>query len=187
MGPSFSHRLSAFEAAERTWRADDDALRLILEDGSAVAWPWSGLNEVRLTYAATALKPWRRKVWFRFDQGGTVSFDNGHFVSVGVFEDRSPAFRAIVAAAVERGEAAGRVRYVLGTPPAMYWAQTLGAGLALMLLAFVVWTIPVSEWPEPVWAKFAVVFGLAPAAAVWMVLSRPRRTSKDGLLEALDR
>ena len=186
MGPSFSQRLNAFETGERTWRADEDGLRLVHPGGSGVVWAWRDVVEMRLTYAATSLKPWRRKAWFRMADGETVAFDNGHFKDVGQFEDRSEGFKAVVREAIGRVDAARPdARWRLGTPPASYWAQVAFVAVAVAFLIWVVVLIPVSAWPGAAWDKLAVAAALVPGGCLWAYISRPRKTTASGMLEAL--
>ena len=188
MDASYSQRLSAFEDYERTWVVDADGLRVTLSGRRASAWAWRDLRGIRLAWAGTRLKPWRREVVFDFGPADRVSFDNGHFVGVADFEDRTPAFTTLVRAAIENARRANpAIRFELGAPGLAYGAQLLFALTALGVLAVVILALPLPFWPWTAIAKVLIVAALIPPTLNWIRRARPRGATADDLLAELDR
>lgn len=69
------------------------------------------------------------------DSGVTIQLSNQHYLSLGNFEDRSPAFYQFVsalAASVRTANPAAQI--VSGMPPALWWFWFLTFGLLVILL-----------------------------------------------------
>ncbi len=188
MDASYSQRLSAFEDRERTWVVDGEGLQVTRSERRASAWAWRDLRGIRLAWAATRLKPWRREVEFDFGPADKARFDNGHYVGVGDFEDRTPAFAALVRAAIENARhASPTVRFELGAPGLAYWAQLLFALAALVVMALAIIALPLPFWPWTAIAKVLIVAALIPPTLKWVRRARPRSATADDLLADLDR
>lgn len=188
MDASYGQRSSAFEDFERTWVVDAEGLRVTLTGRRASAWAWRDLRSIRLAWAPTRLKPWRREVAFDFGPADKVAFDNGHFAGLGDFEDRTPAFTAIVRAAIVNArEANPAVRFDLGAASATYWAQLIFAAAAFAVLAFVIIALPLPFWPWTAIAKLLIVAVLIPPTLKWIRRARPRRATAEDLFADLDR
>ncbi len=188
MEASYSQRLSAFEDRERTWVVDSDGLRVTLSGRRASAWAWSDLRGVRLAWAATRLKPWRREVEFDFGPADKVRFDNAHYVGIADFEDRTAAFAELVRAAIGNArQVRPEVRFELGAPGAVYWVQLVFALAALGVLAWVLIALPLPFWPWTAIAKILIVAALIPPTLTWIRRARPRAATAEDLLADLDR
>ena len=105
--------------------------------------PWSQVRQVRLCYAPTELKAWRHVFTVDGSGGVSISFDNGHYVSVGEFENRSAAFLASVVAVLQKvSEHAAAARLCLGSPPLSYAALLAAAAVPMAILCWMILPVP---------------------------------------------
>jgi hypothetical protein len=69
------------------------------------------------------------------DSGAAIQLTSHHYLSLGNFEDRSPAFFQFVSALVARVRAANPVAQIVsGMPPMLWWFWFLSFGLLALLL-----------------------------------------------------
>lgn len=180
---AYDKRESILEKGSRCWRIEPDALVQAFPGGRTVRLPWAGITEVRLRFAPTEWKTWRYLFTVR-GAGGRIEFDNGHYVSVGEFENRSAAFSAFVGAALDEVAARSpKARLYLGSTPLNY---TLLAGPALLAfagLAWVLWALPVSGGLVAV--RLVLLAAMLPVSLLWAVRAWPRRATFETLRQNL--
>jgi hypothetical protein len=179
--PAYRRRAHAFEG-EATWRAEPDALVWTCGDRRWTL-PWREVTSLRVRFAPTRLKPGRRLCTLK-GEGRRIEFDNQHFVGIGEFETRDEAWSAFVRAIAARVAAASpQASAYLGAGPGNYLGSALTLGLGPALLAWVLLTLPLPEGDTRwlVTVKLALVAAMLPTALVWLVRSRPRRTSLDAI------
>lgn len=186
MDATYSQRLSALEPNERIWTVNGEGLFATLADRRASAWRWRELRGIRLAWAPTRLKPWRRVAAFDFGPDGTVAIDNGHFAGMGDFEDRSGAFAGFIRTAITNAAAVNpSMRCDLGAPGLSYLALLLFAVASLGALAAALVALPLPFWPWTAIVKLLIVVALVPAVVTWARRTRPRRSTVDDLLAEL--
>ncbi len=120
--PVYRCRLSLYRKGEDSFRLSDAGLA-VTGGGRDRTVAYADIRAVRV-YEAPGMGSFpgfaRCVVWPR--RGRAVVISSNHFVGLGRFEDRSPAFRPFVEALVRRVAAANReTRFVFGMPHAVWW------------------------------------------------------------------
>jgi len=183
---TFRRRESAFEDGERELIAAADGLTERRPGRYGRNLAWDRVASVRVSPAGTRLKPWRWTASIRFEGGEAVAFDNGHFLGVGRFEDRSTEFSAFIREAVARTEAARpQAAFFLGGEPGAYLVQVLIGLSGLALAAAAVILLPLGAWPPVLIAKAVLLALLVWPTLNWIGAARPRKTTAEGLLAEL--
>jgi hypothetical protein len=183
----YEKRESILERGPRRWRIEPDALVQEFPGGGRTAIRWADVTEVRLRYAPTELKIWRHMFTVR-GGGGRIEFDNGHYVGVGDFENRTGAFSAFVGEVLDEVAAKSpRAKLYRGSTPLNYLLLAGPCLLALFFLAYVLWTLPVgvNAGGGIVAAKLALLAFMIPVGMVWAVQAWPRPGTFETLRENL--
>jgi len=141
-GPVYRCRLSLARKGEDTFRLDDRGLS-VTGGGRDRTFSYAEIRAVRV-YESPGMGGIpgfaRCVIWPR--RGRAVVMSSNHFLGIGRFEDRLPAFRPFVDALVRRVAAANReTRFVFGMPPVLWWfwiailvAVAMLAPLALVMI-----------------------------------------------------
>jgi hypothetical protein len=172
---TYAKRENAFEKGEHVWRVEEDCLIWTRPAGDSLTLLWKDVGAVRTAFAPTEWKTWRHVFELTTRKGATLVVDNAHFKSVGDFEDRSASFIPFVLACVDRiavlaPDARGRV----GAGPLNYYGQLAFALGMMVLLAFVLFTLPTPTTALIV-IKLALIGAMLPVAIAWAVRSKPRK------------
>ncbi len=185
MTTTYEKRESVLEREPRRWRIEPGALVEELPGGRRTAIAWDDVEEVRLRFDPTQYKSWRH-VFSVYGAGATISFDNGHYLAMGEFEDRSASFSPFVSAVLDKVRSP-RARLYAGATPLGYAATAVPLMLGLGLLLLVLWNLPVDAdagGGRILERLFAVAVAL-PLAGYWAVRSWPRQATRESLLEML--
>lgn len=170
----YRRRASVLEA-EREYRAEAEHLIVRESGGAERRRPWAEVRSVRLGFAPTEQKLGRFATTLVFASGERLRLDNMHWRGFGDFEDRSPAYRRFVEAAVDRiaAHAPGAAAYA-GAPAPSYVAQIAALAGALALLGWALSLLTPLERYGRMLAAAGLLSAL-PVALAWMVMARPRR------------
>lgn len=125
------------------WRVEAKALVSVGSSGRERRWRWKDIVSVRLYYDPARGAPWRHVFELRSRHGPKVVLDNAHFLSRGVYEDRSASYTPFVRAALARIAAANpRARALIAETPKRFFFLTLAALVALLAAAVALIAIP---------------------------------------------
>ena len=179
----YRRRHSALSRGEREWRVDENGLVSVGASGHERRWAWKDFISIRLRHQPTRLKPWRYTFEARC-KNGEASFDNGHYVGPGRFEERSQAYTTFVRALIARLAAANpKLRALIGETKKRYFFLTLAALLALGALALVIIATP-TPFDGTAWnlaVKLLLVLAMLPLFWRWVVSAMPRGVSLDSI------
>lgn len=173
----YRRRRNAVTRSEREWRVEDDALVTCGASGRERRLAWSDVVAVRLCGAPTRAKPWRHVFELKARNGTRTAIDNGHFVSVGKFEDRSASYAPFVRAALARVQAANPdARALIGETPKRYFMLMLAAliGLGALAFALIVVPSPLDSLPYAGLIKFGLILAMLPVFWRWVIKAFPR-------------
>jgi hypothetical protein len=172
----YAKRDSLFTKTPREWRVEDDALVERAPDGTERRLAWKAAARVQISFSPTRVKPWRYVFRLWPDAGERIEIDNVDFKGFANFADTSAAFTPFVHAALVRVAAARPdARVLLGTAALAYAAGVLFGGGSLILLAFVIFALPVGAgWPPTAIIKLVIIAFMLPTFFKWVRRSRPR-------------
>lgn len=176
MSVTYSKRESILEKGLRSWTVTDDGLEVATASGHVSHIAWSAITGLQLSFAPTQYKPWRYRAVVKVRDGGKFEIDNGHYVHIGDFEDRSADYRDMIEALID-GLAAAKpnFRVHVGAGSMSYFSQMLFVGLMFAFLAYILWiTDGGGAWAWPAVVKMGIVIASLPVLVAWAVLARPR-------------
>lgn len=180
----YRRRRNALSRAEREWRAERDALVTKGGSGRERRWPWRDVISVRLRHDPARDRPWRYTFQLQFKQGHKVSLDNAHFVSTGVYEDRSAAYTAFALAALDRLHATNpKLRALSGETQKRYFFLAL-TGLLVMggaAYALIALPTPFDGMPSGNLIKLGILALMLPVFWILMLRAFPRGAPLDAL------
>ena len=180
MGVVYRKRQSYFQKREDEYRAEDDALVWRRSEAPERRYPWNGVVHVRATFAGSRLKPWRHVFVVTFRNGQNLKIDNGHFDSIGNFEDRSQAYCAFVRAAIEKiARDAPHAHASIGERPWTYYLELAMVAALFALLAVIIVLLPVDLSGGLYITRFALIILMLPMFFVWVARARPRGVKLD--------
>jgi hypothetical protein len=182
----YKRRQNAMSRGEREWRVEDDALVSRGARGDVQRTPWRAVACVRVAHAPTRLKPWRHVFELRLRDGRKIVLDNGHFVAMSNFEDRSESYTPFVRAALEKiHQANPKARALVGESPWRYAAYLVAAlvGLVAAATAIMLAPTPLDALPFAGLVKLALVLLMLPGFAYWILKAFPRGSPLDSVPE----
>jgi hypothetical protein len=186
MSGSYEKRESIFEKTPRVWRIEPDALVHAFPAGGEFRLPWNEVRRVRLRFAPTEYKPWRYLFSVNGKRGRGISFDNGHYVSIGEFENRSLAFSAFANAVLDKvAERAPGAKLYLGSSVLNYVALLSSMLIPMAGLIWLLLTLQDWEPNERFWTRLSIIGAMLPLAGLWVVRARPRHADMAALRENL--
>lgn len=180
----YRRRRGATSRGEREWRVEPDALVMHGASGAERRLPWAEIVGVRLYKEALGRRPFRYAFELQPKHRRKITLDNAHFISPGVYEDRSAAYVAFVRAALAAiARENPKARALMAETPKRYFLLLL-----LVLLALGVGALGLALWPTPVsWGvmgspvKMALMAGVL--ALSWALVLRvmPRGVRLDAI------
>ncbi len=172
----YAKRDNLFTKTPREWRIEEDALVERAPDGTERRLAWKTAARVQISFSPTRVKPWRYVFRLWPDAGERIEIDNVDFKGFADFADSSAAFTPFVHAALQRVAAARPEAEVLtGTAWLAYAAGVLFGGGSLVLLAFVIFALPIGAgWPPTALIKLVIIAFMLPTFFKWVMKSKPR-------------
>lgn len=181
---SYRRRRNAASRTEREWRVEDDALVTRGGSGRERRMLWRDVVGVRLCDEPDRAKPWRYVFVIKFRQGHKVVIDNSHYVSSGVYEDRSTTYTPFVHAALARIAVENpKARALTGETPKRYFFGLLGAlvGMGVVAYALIAVRTPLDALPYTAPIKLLIVLLMLPIFSLWMLKAMPRGVALDAV------
>lgn len=117
-------------------------------------------------------------------QGQKISLDNAHYVSRGVYEERSESYSAFVRAALARlHDVNPKLRALSGETPRRYFFLMLASLLVLGALAYALIALPTpfDALPSAGLVKLALILLMLPVFWVLVWRALPRGTRLDAI------
>ncbi|MBY0563123.1 MAG: PH domain-containing protein [Hyphomonadaceae bacterium] len=183
---TYRKRRNALSRGEREWRIDEDALYTRGPTGRVRRYPWRDIVSVRLCCEPKRGRPWRYVFELQPKHRRRIEIDNSHFMSPGVFEDRSSTYTPFVRAALTRlADAKPGMRALIGETPRRYFFLLLGALAILSALVYALALVPtpLDQWSYAPLLKLAVIAFLIIAFWRWVVGVVPRGVALDQIPE----
>ncbi|MBL8537292.1 MAG: hypothetical protein JNM59_07790 [Hyphomonadaceae bacterium] len=183
---SYRKRRGALSRGEREWRVEEDALVTEGPSGRTRRYLWRDFAGVRLYCDPAKDRPWRFVFELQPKDRRRIVIDNAHFVSRGLYEDRSADYTPFVRAAVSRlASTKPGLRVLIGETPRRYFLLILAGLLALCGAAYAMIALrtPLDALPFAGVVKLAVMALLAAAFWRWVVGIVPRGVPADAIPE----
>jgi hypothetical protein len=173
---SYRKRENFFEAGEDVWSVEGDSLVHNRADGTVDRRKLSDVVSVRLRYAPTNAKTWRYAFEIRFKAGHAWHIDNGHFVGIADFEDRSASFVPFVRDVIQLvSQHAPQARAFLGSSWTSYLLQVGFLVIAFSALAGVLLMLPIGAGISGmVVVKLAIIAFFLPVLFKWVRRALPQ-------------
>lgn len=182
----YRRKRGAVSRGEREWRVEDDALVTRGAGGRERRYPWKSIVSVRIYCEPARARPWRYVFELQPSQRRRIEIDNAHFVSAGLFEDRSATYTPFVRAALGRIAARNpKARALMGETPQRYFFLLLGALLGFGALAFALIAVPtpIDAWPYALPTKLGLILLILPVFWLWVIRIMPRGVPLDAIPE----
>lgn len=183
----YAKRESGLEARDHRWTVGAQSLVWEQPSGETLTLLWRDMTDMRITFAPTRWKPWRRLLELRARHGRRLVIDNSHYRGLGDFEDRSATFRLFVLDCIDQvARAAPTARGWIGSPPGSYVARLMFALMATAVLILVMIALP-TPLGLLVALKLLLILASLPMVILWAIRARPRRAAitREGLGQAL--
>lgn len=178
----YKRRESMLEKGERIYRLTADAIEMERPDGYKWSLKLAEIAWIRVAYAPTRFKTNRYLVTVSTRSNQKLQYDNIHFVGVANFEDRSTAFSEFTRFLIERvRESSPGAVLKSGAPAVSYFGQLFFVGAAFLLLAFVIFALPIGVGNFALTAilKLGIIIVFLPFLFKWIVKSRPQTLPMD--------
>ncbi|MDH4384328.1 MAG: hypothetical protein QE280_02675 [Caulobacter sp.] len=173
----YAKRESGLESGVHCWRIDPQSLVWERPNGETLTLLWRDVTDLRIAFAPTRWKPWRRLLELRARHGRRLVIDNSHYRGLGDFEDRSASFRTFALDCIDQvARAAPAARGWIGSRLGDYLARLLLAMLATALLIWVLIALP-TPLGLLVVLKLLLILASLPMLILWAIRARPRRAA----------
>lgn len=169
------------------FRLDDDAV--VCDDGRAVRRiAYTAAAQLRLFRFPVAFGSTQRRAVLDSRDGVRLTIQSGHYVRLGVIEDRQRTYRPFVAALIDRLAAANpRLRVVVGQPWALWWVWLIVLLGSIAVIAGSAIAIALRQFPLSAALYVGLVLAFLPIGWRVVVRGRPREVDIGSLpTEALD-
>lgn len=180
----YRRRRNALSRGEREWRVEPDALVSVGSSGHERRYRWRDVVGVRLCRAPARDRPWRYTFDLQLKSGGKLALDNAHYVSRGVYEERSASYTPFVRAALARlHETNPKLRALSGETKKRYFFLMLGSLLVLGAAAYALIALrtPLDALPYAQAVKLGVILLMLPLFWVLMMRAVPRGAPLDAV------
>jgi hypothetical protein len=182
----YRRRRGPLSRSERLWRVDADALVSRGSSGRERRYPWKDFVSVRLYCDPAKGRPWRYVFELQPLHHERIRLDNAHFISRGVYEDRSESYTPFVRAALDRvAHHNPKARALIGETQRRYFFLLLGAllGVSALAIALIALPTPLDALPFAGWAKLALILLTLPMFMRWVLGAMPRGVPLDQIPE----
>lgn len=183
-GLEYRRRRGPLSRGERLWRVDDGALVTHGPTGRERRYPWKDVVSVRLYCEPAPGRPWRYVFELQPLHHKRLILDNAHFVSQGVYEDRSESYTQFVRAALDQiARHNPRARALIGETQKRYFFMLLGAlvGVGALAIALTALPTPLDALPFAAWVKLVLILVLLPVFLHWVLRAMPRGVPLDAI------
>jgi hypothetical protein len=182
----YRRRRGPLSRGERVWRVEDEALVTRGSKGRERRYPWKEIVSVRLYCEPARGRPWRYVFELQPLHHNRIVLDNAHFLSAGVYEDRSESYTPFVRAALAQlAQRNPKARALIGETQKRYFFMLLGAlvGVSALAIALIALPTPLDALAFAVWAKLILILVLLPVFLYWVLKAMPRGVPLDAVPE----